>query len=322
MHIERLKLFDKIVKTLDTHNGGLECIHRNSLAKILKVGKKFGTPSVYGEAWTATMVHTPTVIALKKIPLTPDDQKVSFTRKQLSSGDSVWGEIATYLLCQTLILANICPNLPLMYRYYWCPNCDFVKFKSQKPCLLVLNELADGDLKMYILQKKRIWTFSLIDNCLFQIVVGLYAIEKYFDANHNDLHWGNVLVHEIKPGGAWEYKINGEIYTIENLGYIFVLWDFGMSNVGTRIKGRRQKKNETDIGRISSIMKDELPRDTNILSKLVDSEGKISLRQMISKYFADFRKNSDARVIDRFNFDISKKNVLEIQTDVMHELMR
>ena len=46
---------------------------------------------------------------------------------------------------------------------------------------------------------------------------------------HCDSHWGNFLYHKIKPGGFFHYKIIGVDYYIENIGYLWVIWDFGLS---------------------------------------------------------------------------------------------
>ena len=46
---------------------------------------------------------------------------------------------------------------------------------------------------------------------------------------HNDTHYGNFLYIKIKEGGCFHYKINDDDYYIENIGYIWMIWDFGNS---------------------------------------------------------------------------------------------
>jgi hypothetical protein len=46
---------------------------------------------------------------------------------------------------------------------------------------------------------------------------------------HNDTHYGNFLYHKIKPGGYIKYTIKNETFYVENLGYLWVIWDFGIS---------------------------------------------------------------------------------------------
>jgi len=45
---------------------------------------------------------------------------------------------------------------------------------------------------------------------------------------HSDSHDGNFLYKKIHPGGYFHYKINEKNYYIPNLGYIWVIWDFGV----------------------------------------------------------------------------------------------
>ena len=44
---------------------------------------------------------------------------------------------------------------------------------------------------------------------------------------HGDCHNGNFLYTKIKSGGCFHYKINGINYYIENIGYKWMIWDYG-----------------------------------------------------------------------------------------------
>jgi predicted unusual protein kinase regulating ubiquinone biosynthesis (AarF/ABC1/UbiB family) len=37
---------------------------------------------------------------------------------------------------------------------------------------------------------------------------------------HNDLHLGNFLIHKVKPGGFWHYKISDIDIYVKNMGYL------------------------------------------------------------------------------------------------------
>jgi phosphatidate cytidylyltransferase len=52
---------------------------------------------------------------------------------------------------------------------------------------------------------------------------------NYTNLIHNDCHTGNFLFHKIKPGGYFHYNIFGIDYYLENLGYLWVIWDFGLT---------------------------------------------------------------------------------------------
>ena len=216
-----------------------------------------------------------------------------------------------------------------------CPKCKFVdkqiRGKKEKPCLLVVNELADGDLKTYLEKKIHIWHPELVTNCVFQICAGLYALEKFYDMTHNDLHYGNILVHEITPGGFWHYKIDGHNYYVPNLGYVFLLWDMGMAHIPGKIKGRPEFftidaspiPSETDIGHICAIMNDSLRRKKaqkymgrrqhKLLGEIMKNEKRQqSVRDILDKYFRAYRtrvKPKDEEILDSFNMDVNKASL-------------
>lgn len=123
---------------------------------------------------------------------------------------------------------------------------------------------------------------------------------------HNDLHAGNVLVHKIKPGGYFLYKINNKNYYVPNLGYVFLLWDFGMISIPGMIKGKfENKKNETDIARICSLMEHNLKKHkSTILKDVIILEGQISLHDILHNYFYTEYSKVQNNIKDSYNFDI------------------
>jgi predicted unusual protein kinase regulating ubiquinone biosynthesis (AarF/ABC1/UbiB family) len=118
-----------------------------------------------------------------------------------------------------------------------CPT-KFMK----TPHLIIMNELANGDLKQYLYnystrpQNKNRDIFS----ALSQIFMGIAALQTHLHTIHNDLHWGNVLYHSITPGGWWWYRVGDTDVYIRNTGQLWVLWDFGMA-VETKLPIRNNK---------------------------------------------------------------------------------
>ena len=53
---------------------------------------------------------------------------------------------------------------------------------------------------------------------------------KHINALHCDTHGGNFLYHKIKPGGYFHYNLYGKDYYLENIGFLWVIWDFGLIN--------------------------------------------------------------------------------------------
>lgn len=143
----------------------------------------------------------------------------------------------TLVLCQELLKNKKCPNLPIVYSITECTNCNFTKSINQVihtncECGVIVNEFADlGDLNNWLKIKHESEIFL---NCLFQIFCGIYTLYKYYNISHNDLHFGNILVHSTNKGGYWKYIIDGITYYCPNYGYLFTLWDFGYSSKTNR----------------------------------------------------------------------------------------
>jgi hypothetical protein len=294
--------------------------------------KQIGSGSEYGEAFKSCVPFNKTlnacdtqseiILSTKKIPLSRKQQ--SDLETSITSGknklngmqpyeyNDVSIEILGMYLSYVIIMNDqpICPNLPLMYDWFYCDNITYTnkkinnkldinneyttllnnlytdefnesyklfindlqnnknlvnvddsninKFlttstiihdtirkslnsKITNSCLLVLNEYADeGDLKNWLITKNRneIEWYTMY----FQVFAGLYALQKHFDLLHYDLHWGNVLVHNInnmnnkfnskkKDSTYMLYKIDNNYYKIPNTGYLFTLWDFGFARI-------------------------------------------------------------------------------------------
>lgn len=131
-------------------------------------------------------------------------------------------EIVANTLTNQLVLQNVCPHYILNYHWNYDNN-----------TINLYNEYATfGDFYKWA---KMDHSHEIWMNALFQILVGLYAIKKYYNMHHTDFHTGNILVHKVKPGGYWIYTINRKNYHVPNLGYIFLLSDFGFAWIPTKL---------------------------------------------------------------------------------------
>ena len=152
------------------------------------------------------------------------------------------------------VLNNTCPHFPILYGFVVCnsfknfstssfiesdksdnktsyknnvkdlklyPKLVADNYKSQFCCFI--NELANGDLIKFI--DLHYNNEKLLKNALAQIYLSLMFFYKEIKMFHNDAHWGNFLFHKIKAGGYFHYKIFGVDYYLENLGYLWVIWD-------------------------------------------------------------------------------------------------
>lgn len=140
------------------------------------------------------------------------------------------------------LLKKISPHFPYLYSTLYCNDVrkDFQNididilpetiqeaYESNTPLVMILNELASGDLEMFIKDNSN--NNELIINAYVQVVISLFSFSMVTGLYHGDTHWGNFLYHKIKPGGFVHYRIQGDDYYLENKGYLFTIWDFGAS---------------------------------------------------------------------------------------------
>lgn len=149
-----------------------------------------------------------------------------------------WNEI--YLLKNILspiVEKGICPNLPIFADSYTCSSCDleyynFTKKKMEKvkkPCSITITELATGgDMVKWLETKPR---EDELYSSLFQIMAGLHAIQVYGQILNNDIKAANILSYNVKPGGYWKYIIHGKDFYVPNYGKVFIVNDFGVSEI-------------------------------------------------------------------------------------------
>ncbi len=139
-----------------------------------------------------------------------------------------------------------CPHFPISYGHLRCNNSraksdnlddySIVKDKHKKKklfpelvnknksLLIQINELAAGDLNNYLNLNKN----KNISNTIVQLILSILFFNDFTKSYHTDLHAGNFLYHIVKPGGYFHYNIYGEDYYLENQGYLWVIWDFGL----------------------------------------------------------------------------------------------
>jgi len=224
------------------YNSKKEPIYRVGDKLILK--KKIGSPSKNAIVYLSSFRDK-------------DKKNFKFAIKiNLLKGDKILNkEAITLSLLSKAVLNNKCPHFPILYAILKCFNFmdfnkspylasnsntqnslkktnsidlnifpDFIKFNRNYKMLVYLIELANGDLKNFI--KEHYQDTSLMENALAQIYFSIMFFHKETNMMHNDAHWGNFLFHKIKPGGYFHYKIFNEDYYIENLGYLWIIYDF------------------------------------------------------------------------------------------------
>jgi hypothetical protein len=159
-----------------------------------------------------------------------DKQKnrYNFTMKFCNSYNI--NEMNTIQILTNAVLNDKCPHFPI--NYYILNSNDksckylFPNYNKDHNIYIFFNELADGDLNHFIYENNNYNNSVIMENALAQIFFSLIFFYKEINCFHNDAHWGNFLYHKIKSGGYFHYKIFNEDYYIENLGYLWIIWDF------------------------------------------------------------------------------------------------
>jgi hypothetical protein len=123
-------------------------------------------------------------------------------------------ETISYTLLNQLVFQGICPHFSI--NYYWEYDNNY---------LISYNEYANVSTLFSWLETPR--SDEEYHNMMIQIIIGIICIQKYYNMIHGDLHSMNILVHKVKPGGFWKYIINGKQYIVPNLGWLFLMNDYG-----------------------------------------------------------------------------------------------
>ena len=226
---------------------------------------KIGSKSKYGDVYTIKCKINKKLsfnIAVKLIPLSYKDRIHMYNTKFFA-----WRELRTLNLLNNLAKRRVCPNITMIYNWYICNNCKYqninLKPLNSKMCILALIELADTDLRNWIIKKskqKKI-DYNISDqwyNIFFQIFVPIYTIYREYQIVHHDLHWGNVLITYIDSGGYWIYEIEGIKFYIPNLGLFIQICDFGKCQSKTQFVIRDDDILENkDINCIQNFDKDK-----------------------------------------------------------------
>ena len=182
--------------------------------KIL-LPKQIGTQSVYGVIYKSKGANIGELFrfATKLMKITTDNRN----------------EVRLTTNVTKIVLNNINPHFPIVYRTFECENPknnkEFPELTRRSAYYVFLNELANGDLKMFLHSTLK-HDSTLLKNTLAQIIISTLSFHN-LGYSHNDSHWGNFLYHKVNKGGYIHYNIYGEDYYLENMGYLWVIWDYG-----------------------------------------------------------------------------------------------
>ena len=202
---------------------------RNNFSNLVEIG--MGT---FGQVYRATLKGDDLVI--KEAYLKPDDKRVlKLATAQKQKWDAI--EKLSYPqenrildLVNQLLFSRRCPNFVYVYNMAMCDGCKVQRLAYENPgtgsCYVTFMESADTDLNCI-----NLINFEEQQSVLYQLLIAVYAIHRYYAIWHRDIKTTNVFVKKIKPGGYFEYVIEGNSYFVKNTGVVVYLADFGVSEV-------------------------------------------------------------------------------------------
>ena len=258
---------------------------------ILK--KQIGSKSKYGVIFLTKNTNNETMYAVK---LTPQSIK-HFNELQIAKKLS------------NVALSDKNPHFLLVYKYIFCndiSNINVPTIIKKQTYYICVNELADGNLKNLLDFNK---DPQLLLNAYQQILISILSFH-FFTNNyyHHDCHYKNFLFHRIKPGGYFHYKIyNKDIY-IENMGYVWMIWDFGLVKTNTGIYKNNQLE---DYFRLNNMFRDYM--HYNQISLINDYVLKLN---DLEKIFVELVGNSDKKLFEKYLFNMPKLFTFNIDKTV------
>lgn len=168
------------------------------------------------------------LLKVKDVNIALKISKLNFDIKKLTQQQSlkVDGLVEYYAsrLINLLIDNKINPHF--VYNY----NTQLTKTnKIQSSNEFIPSKTLRSFLKENNFQRKN--DKRLVFNIFFQILSALHSLKYQFNMIHADLHFENILIAEVPPGGYWKYVINGKDYYLPNMGYQIYLNDYGYAMI-------------------------------------------------------------------------------------------
>jgi len=158
-----------------------------------------------------------------------------FAIKIMKNTEKNYQELILLNTLSKIVISNKNPHFPILYKHFLCDNpkstSEYPKLIQKDKYLIILTELANGDLSSFLTKNDDLLNDKIVKNTMQQILLSLLSFHIYIKAIHTDAHWGNFLYHKIKPGGYIHYKIYDIDIYIENIGYLWVIWDYQIEKI-------------------------------------------------------------------------------------------
>ena len=205
--IEYYTIVNKYIKDISND----QCIIRNEVNQLsidnkIHLIKQIGTKSKNGRIFICKGIKG------------KGGELFKFAAKIMKITDENTLEINLLEELTSLVIKKINPYFPIMYKNFICLNTYYIN----------LNEIASGDLRMFM--ESRLYDNKKLYSSLAQIFLAILSFHN-LGYLHNDCHYGNFLFHRVKPGGYIEHILDDKKIYIENMGFLWIIWDFGKTTI-------------------------------------------------------------------------------------------
>jgi hypothetical protein len=258
-YINRIKKYNKIINTLRNYKKKQLLKEKNN--RFTKLGDNIILDNIIGKGKTGTVYNGYFI----------SDDKLLFAIKIANNDKSTMTEINILKKITKYTLNTNFPHFPVYYGYFKSMNTNN---------LMLLNELQDNNFKYFYTNISRD-NPKLLFNSICQNIISLIYYYNITKKYHRDSHSNNFLYYKIPSKGCFHYKIYNNDYYLENLGYVFLIWDYQYS---------RNIKNSN-----IPVIKDY----TRILKSLI---------KLQNKHLSDFI-NDFSNILTRYKHKTGKKNL-------------
>ena len=228
-----------------------------------------------------------------------------FATKLTIMNDSNYNEILIATRLSKISLRNLSPHFLFVYKSFYCINNKSDKhipeLIKKKNYYISVNELINGNLKQFF---DLHLSFEFMLNAFQQIMISILSFHYFTEGTyHSDCHYKNFLYIKIKPGGYFHYKLFGKNYYVKNMGYLWLIWDFGLALNDMLYKLQRIRDYFRIIEFFTLIIKSENQKIIDIANNILKYQYNYQL------YFG----NSDKKFFEECIF---KNNILSTLKDI------
>ena len=209
-------------------------VTKYTIANKLFLIKKIGTESINAVIYLTVIKNVlgGNLLASKITPISKDNYKEINIMK---------------ILTDRVISQKKSKHFLMMYKSFVCHNNKSGIQVSNNKRLISINELAHGDLKMLMKDRKVIANDELVYNIFIQTFLSITSFHNLTNYYHNDAHYGNFLYQKNKEVGYYHYVYKSTSYYLKACEYNIMIYDFGYA---TKFKKKSKKKALLDYMRV------------------------------------------------------------------------